>query len=244
MKRFTIFIILMSYLCALCMPVFANDEILIEDNAGLFSEDQKALLKEHWSGIQEIPDAAIVTSNSPGGSTSSFAENYAISHYGNSPAVIFVIDMRNREIYIYSNGSALNALSKADARAITDNIYKLASKGDYYSCADKAFTQIAARFRGEAIARPVKHITNAMIALLLSIIINYCIVVFSRSSKKQKTAVDSEGRVLRASVLPGVFVSDPVLIKSERHYHSSGSSGGGGGGGGGGHSGGGGGHSF
>jgi uncharacterized protein len=187
------------------------------------------------------------------GETSQAAEQYAIQHYGNDAAVVFMIDMYNRQIYVYSNGDALKTISKADARAITDNIYKEASKGDYYGCICKAMDQILGKCQGQKLARPVKHITNAMIAILVGILINYLIVVSSRRARYERRTKGSVSvnASRRAPILPGIGLAGAILLSSMKVYHDSGSSSGGGigggggfGGGGGGHIGGGGGHSF
>ena len=219
--------------------------LLIADDAHLLSEEEKARLIEDYSAITEYMGAAFVSTDYSPGSTSSFAEECAIRYYRNDPAVLFLIDMDDREIYVYANGTAQKTISKADARAITDNIYKSASRGDYYECADGAFRQIYAKCTGQKLARPVKHITNALIAVLVGILINYLITAYSRIPKAERR---TKGEI-KASVsskmahMPGIALGAAIVLSSAKHYKSS-SSGSGGGGGGGGHSGGGGGHGF
>lgn len=219
--------------------------LLIADDAHLLSEEEKARLIEDYSVITEYMGAAFVSTDYSPGSTASYAEECAIRYYHNDPAVLFLIDMDDREIYVYANGTAQKTISKADARAITDNIYKSASRGDYYECADGAFRQIYAKCTGQKLARPVKHITNALIAVLVGILINYLITAYSRIPKAERR---TKGEI-KASVsskmahMPGIALGAAIVLSSAKHYKSS-SSGSGGGGGGGGHSGGGGGHGF
>ena len=223
----------------------ASGTLLIADDAHLLSEEEKARLIEDYSAITEYMGAAFVSTDYSPGSTSSFAEECAIRYYRNDPAVLFLIDMDDREIYVYANGTAQKTISKADARAITDNVYKSASRGDYYECADGAFRQIYAKCTGQKLARPVKHITNALIAVLVGILINYLITAYSRIPKAERR---TKGEI-KASVsskmahMPGIALGAAIVLSSAKHYKSS-SSGSGGGGGGGGHSGGGGGHGF
>lgn len=221
-----------------------NGTLLIADDAGLLSEEEKARLIEDYSVITEYMGAAFVSTDYSPGSTSSFAEECAIRYYRDDPAVLFLIDMDDREIYVYANGTAQKTISKADARAITDNVYKSASRGDYYECADGAFRQIYAKCTGQKLARPVKHITNALIAVLVGILINYLITAYSRIPKAERR---TKGEI-KASVsskmahMPGIALGAAIVLSSAKHYKSSSS--GSGGGGGGGHSGGGGGHGF
>lgn len=224
--------------------VLAANQLVVEDDADILTPDEEARLIRDYSAITEYMGAAFVTTDAASAGTSAFAEDYAISHYGNSPAVIFVIDMYDRELYIYSNGTALKTITRADARAITDNVYKSASRGDYYECADRTFSQILGKCRGERLARPVKHITNALIAVLCGILLNYYLTVYSRiPDPEPRTKGEVNVSVTRQMAsMPGISLALPIVLSSVKHYKSRSS--GGSGGGGGGHSGGGGGHGF
>lgn len=243
-------VLALTLLALLLTPAAAAGGLTVEDNADLFTEIEETELAALGAGITDYMAAAVVTTASAPGGTLAYAEACAIRRYGNDPAVIFLIDMDNRQIYIYANGRAQKTISKADARAITDNIYKDASRGDYYACAAGALEQILARCQGARLSRPVKHITNALIAVLFGVLINYLIAAGSRVPRKaRRTRGEVTASVsARRTILPGVSIAAPIVISSARHYKSSGSGGGGGGhgggGGGGGHSGGGGGHSF
>ena len=218
--------------------------LLIADDAHLLSEEEKARLIEDYSVITEYMGAAFVSTDYSPGSTASYAEECAIRYYHNDPAVLFLIDMDDREIYVYANGTAQKTISKADARAITDNIYKSASRGDYYECADRTFSQILGKCRGERLARPVKHITNALIAVLCGILLNYYLTVYSRiPDPEPRTKGEVNVSVTRQMAsMPGISLALPIVLSSVKHYKNRSS--GGSGGGGGGHSGGGGGHGF
>ena len=226
------------------VSVLAANQLVVEDDADILTPDEEARLIRDYSTITEYMGAAFVTTDAASAGTSAFAEDYAISHYGNSPAVIFVIDMYDRELYIYSNGTALKTITRADARAITDNVYKSASRGDYYECADRTFSQILGKCRGERLARPVKHITNALIAVLCGILLNYFLTVYSRiPDPEPRTKGEVNVSVTRQMAsMPGISLALPIVLSSVKHYKNRSS--GGSGGGGGGHSGGGGGHGF
>ena len=244
MKR----IISIILICAVCLCLLsgsamaAGGTFIMDDQANLLTEAERQQLQSDYAALTEYVNTAFVTANSVSGSTAAFAESYVKRNFDSSAAIIFVIDMDNRQIYVYANHSGLSYVSSADSRAITDNIYKYASKGDYYACADAAFSQIFTKCQGGKIARPVKHITNALIAVVAGILLNFILAVRTRSRQQKKTVTSAELRNM--ALLPDLALDAPILIKSERHYNSSdsGSSGGGSGGGGGG--GGGGGHSF
>lgn len=244
-KKIILTLLAVILICAALPPVtsMAAAQMIVDDRADLLTQEEENELAARYSGISEYMGSAFVSTDSPSRSTSSFAEEYAIKYFGNSPAVIFLIDMYNRNIYVYANGDALKTISRADSRAITDNIYKLASQGEYFECADKAFSQILAKCQGQRLARPVKHVTNALIAVLVGILLNYFMTAFSRRPVvERRTRGEIAVSVSREMAnMPGIALAAPIFLSSVKHYKSKSSSGGGGGGG---HSGGGGGHSF
>ena len=143
-------------------------------------------------------------------------------------------------IYIYSIGSnAERVLTNAEADNITDNVYRIASSGDYYLTAKSAYDQMLSLFKGQNIARPMKHINNALLAVGIALLISYIIILITSVNNKKaaQKAAFFEGRINNLKITPGRLtrVYNPPTS-------SSGGSGGGGGGGGGGGSGGG--HSF
>lgn len=218
---------------------------VIEDEADLLTNSQEEQLLAYMAQITEYGNAAFVTiDHNPYSSTQSYAENYTDSRFGSSSGTLFLIDMDHREIYIDTKGSMRKRITSAYANTITDNIYTYASDADYYTCAYKAFEQIYTLLEGGRIAQPMKYISNAFLAIVLAMLINYFIVM--TISRKRKASV--------SEVMPGIFRKVELhntrvsFTHQTKHYspQSSGSGGGGhsggGGGGGGGHSGGG--HSF
>ena len=117
-------------------------------------------------------------------------------------------------ITLYGNGPAEKTISDADCRAITDNVYSYASRGDYFSCADKALEQVLSLCRGERITRPVKHITNALIAVIFAVLVNYLAAVFSRRPRKDSGTdlTPAAGRASMTSV-PELQVDYKLLSK-------------------------------
>ena len=219
----------------------ANSLLEIDDQASLLSDDEKQHLTDDYARLSEYLSASVVTLAQNNTSTSDFAASYLRRTYGDNKtapaAIVFVIDMDNRQIYLFANDAGLATISSADARAITDNIYTYASDGKYYACVDAALSQVLTKCEGGRIARPVKHITNALIAIVLGILANFLYALFirSRGVRELHRAQGPQG----ASELPTFLMDKPIVTKSVRHYHSSssgsGGSGGGGGGGGGGH---------
>ena len=231
--------------------VYTNSEtgysVIIEDDASLLSNNEKIQLAETMKDITPYGDVAFKSIDYNPYSTETYIERYYNSIFGTGSGTVFLIDMDNRNIWIYSDGSIYSTITTAYANVITDNVYNYASDRDYFSCANKAFIQEAALLQGRRISQPMKYISNALLAIAIAILINYFIV---RQTSRVRKASDNE-------IVNGVFANNAFnnvsvnFIRQTRTYSprsssSSGSSGGhsGGGGGGGGHSGGGGGHSF
>lgn len=218
--------------------------VYIDDEANLLTEAQCAELQAIMQDITAYGNVAFKTiDTNTYSSTESFISSYYRQLFGSSSGTIFVIDMDYRNIWIHSNGAIYNTITNSYADSITDNVYTYASNRDYFSCAAKVFEQELTLLKGQKIRQPMKYISNALLAIILAVIINYFIVkMYSRTPK----ASDNE-------ILSGIFANNSFDNYQLQFTHTtkqysppSSSSSGGSGGGGGGHSsgGGGGGHSF
>lgn len=215
---------------------------VIEDEAELFSNNTEDEMQDLMRLMNEITDScnvALVTiDDNPYVSTESYARYKNEELFGSSTnnAVIFVIDMDERMLLIDSMGSTRKTITSSYCNTITDNVYRYASDGDYYTCAYETFDQIQTLLAGRRIAQPMKYICNVFLAIVLAMLINFFVVRISCGKKKASSS----------EVLSGIFqqvnTSDfrADFINQTKTYSPQ-SSGGSGGGGGGGHSGGGGG---
>ena len=227
--------------------VYQNTEtgyvVRIEDYANLLSAEEEAELAEDMKPITKYGNAAFVSLEDNNSSTVSYAENHASEFIGSNGSM-FLIDMDNREIYIYSKGEVWGVVTNSKARSITDNVYQYASTRHYYSCASEAFRQITEVLEGGGIPEPMKIISGILLSLWIGVIINFHYV--------QKTRKQEEDENLPKQIVHGAGTgAGTIKITSTDVYKrvlGGGGSGGGGGGGsfggGGGSSGGGGGHSF
>ncbi len=216
-------------------------QAVLQDEAQLMTSDDRERLIYDMRPITQYGNAAFLSVNENNSSTSYLAEYAYNALFGQEPGTIFVIDMYNRQIYVYSYGSMLDVISVAYANTITDNVYKLATNGDYYGCASKAYEQIISLLQGQKISQPMKYVSNALLAIVIALLLNYILVRLTARVSKP-----TDGQLIE-----GVFsqkkIGDisPIFVREDRVYSPRSSGGSGGGGGGGGHSGGGGGgHSF
>lgn len=155
---------------------------------------------------------------------------------------MFLIDLYNRQIYIYSYGEPYKIITKTNAYTITDNVYEYASEEKYFECANEAFKQINMLLVGEQISRPMKHISNILLAIIFSILLNYLLL------KKTSKVYDMGTKNLLTGTKVSYNMNHKYDMLTETRSTRSGSGGHGGIGGGGfggiGGGGGGGGHSF
>lgn len=220
---------------------------IVEDSAELLTDAEESDLCDKLKEVTEYCNVAFVSINyNSYYNTQRFAEAYSDDTFAHASAVVFVVDMDNRYLYLDSAGAARQRITSAYSDTITDNVYRYASNGDYYTCAYETFDQVNTLMKGQRIAQPMKYISNALLAVVLAMLVNFCFVKIS--SSKQKAS--------RQELISGIYNNfkmndaNAVFTHKTKTYspQSSGSSGGGGGGhsggggGGGGHSGGG--HSF
>ena len=133
-------------------------QVVIDDEANLLISDEEERLAEEMRPVTAYGNAAFVSVDYNAASTSSFAEDYFDRTFGRQSGTVFVVDMDNRNIYIFSRGNVYETITNSRAETITDNIYRYASNGDYYACASAAYEQILTLLEGGRIAQPMKYI--------------------------------------------------------------------------------------
>ena len=223
-----------------------NFKALIEDDANLLTDEEKTKLLDNMIPLTKYGHIAFKSIDSNYTSTEYYAREYYHTTFGTQSGTVFVIDMHNRNIFIFSDGNNYKVITTDKANIITDNIYTYATREEYYECASKAFRQMYTLLEGGKIAEPMRYISNMLISITLGAFISFGIVT---NATKLKPARDNE--ILKNCDI--TFEAGNVNVRKSGQHRvysprsdssSGGSSGGGGGGGGGGSSGGGGGHSF
>lgn len=220
--------------------------VILEDDAGLLTDEEEAALAEKMQEITEWGSVAFKSIEVNGTTTAGYIESYYREKFGRDSGTIFLIDMDNRNIWLKNDGKISRVITDSYSDTITDNCYRYASRGDYYGCALEAFTEIETLLSGHRIAQPMKYAGNAFLAAILALLFNYFLM---RRAAKNRVPKERE---LLAGMRYRYALTEPKAehLGQVKHYspQSSSSSGSGGssssGGGGGGSSGSGGGHSF
>lgn len=138
---------------------YINDEtgykIELHDDASLLEESELRALAENMKGLTKYGSVGFFTSDTEGFRTSELAHSLYDEYLwkqssGAESGTMFLIDMANRKIYIYSNGVIYKTITNAYANTITDNVYKHATRGDYYiNVPERCFSPSRRFWRGE-----------------------------------------------------------------------------------------------
>ena len=108
-------------------------DIRVIDNADLFTEDEELQLFNRMSGLAKYGNIILLTESTVNTSnTGAYAKQWYNSRYGRASGTVFLIDMQNRYLYIFSNGRNYQVITDSAADNITDNVYRYAKNGDYF----------------------------------------------------------------------------------------------------------------
>lgn len=201
--------------------------VLLEDDAQLLNPEERARLAEEMQQITAYGNVAFKSISYNSYSASYYACEFYYDTFGLSSGTLFLIDMDNREIYIYSDGAVYKTITDSYANTITDNVYRYASQEEYYTCASEAYQQIHALLEGRKIAQPMKYISNALLALILAALINYFLAKqLSGSAKPSSSEVLSAISTKYALSNPRIRQTgqSKVYCPSSSSGHSSGGS--------------------
>ena len=262
-KRFlAVLLCFFALLMVLPLPAFAAEEgdndfrVVVDDEADLLTDAEENDLRTVMEKVLPYGNAAFVSVDTNDTTTELLAERKFLEFFGDTDGVVLIIDMGNRYIQLASHGNTRKKISSTRCSEIVDNNYTYASQGDYYGCASKSFEQVAKALEGQRVIAPFRYVTNAFLAICLSLLGNFILMSNQRRKKVDpenalnvKVAVNTAASAVKAGVVAGVVLK-MLNQRKTRHTESSsggGRSGGGFSGGGGGHSGGGfsgGGHRF
>lgn len=197
--------------------------IVCEDGASLISGDGMAEVLEAMEAVTEYADAGLYTVKYVAGSTEEEARRVCNEWFGQGSSVLFVIDMDNRNIWIWSNGRANKTIRQEWADVITDNVYRYASEGDYAGCSAEAFRQLALRLRGGTVPNPLRLLSSLLLAFLMGLAVMIELLSFMQKKKQQPdVSLPLEGAA-------GTFCltgASKTLLKTTKKKVSSTSSGG------------------
>lgn len=217
-------------------------EEVLEDKAGLLNEKTADLdaIYEQLDIIGQYGNAALLTVSSNPDSAAQFAKEVYRDWFGTDSGILFLIDMDNRQLYLFSDGKIYKTINRAAALTITDNSYRYASKGEYEACILDVFTQIATKLEGGRIAQPMRYFSAFFLSILVALMLTFIL-----AKKCNSTDLSDEQELMESIMIEQRLMNHKrTLIFQKLYVDDSSDSGGGSSGGGGDSSGGGGGHGF
>lgn len=178
-----LFMMLMAcvLLLAVCTSVLsvraaAPTEFLFDD-AGLFTESEREALVKKLDALRKDKelDAVIVTTNSTEGKTArayadDFLDDGGYGYGDENSAILFLIDMGGRELYISTQGAAIEYFTDARIELMLDHVYNRAAAGDYYKAAN-VFTDDARMYMNLAPGRELLTVSRVLIMLFISCLV-------------------------------------------------------------------------
>lgn len=221
-------------------------QVYIVDSADILTDDEESeLLDVMWNGTAYGNMVFLTIDSADGYNSSDYIERLyqTSSELAGTDAVIYIIDMDNRMLWISGYGALKSVITPDYGNLITDNVYTYARNGDYGSTAIRGYEQIVRKLDGESVSGPLRTLGNGCIALICGVVLTFFFAFVTSISRKadDDDILEMLDRRLR-------FTNGRVTkTRTERIYDPPKSSGGGGGsrgGGGGGFHGGGGGHGF
>jgi len=168
-----------------------NYQIIIEDEANLLTEIEEIELKNYLSELTEYGNVLFKTTNTNTGYGSvKYIQNYYYSTFKNNKGVAFYIDMNKRQLCACASGGLEKIITNSKCDTIMDNVYRQASKGNYFGCAKETFTQMSELLSGNKIAEPMKYICNTILSIMISLFVTYGFYLLcSRNEKASKKEI-------------------------------------------------------
>lgn len=213
-------------------------QLILEDDAELLTNEERITLRWKMEPITQYGNVAFKTVRENTSSAAAFAESYYHAKFGTKSGTLFLIDMANRKIWIFSDGAIYKVINENYAETITDNVYRYASKGEYCRCASQVYDEIYTLLQGGRISQPMKYISNLLLAMILALFANFLL-----ASYMSKLRAPSDNEILDNATVKFSYTKPEAFFQHQTKRYAPRSRGGGSGGGGG-RSGGGGGHGF
>ena len=209
-------------------------KVFIMDDANLLTDVQAYKLAKAMEPITSfMPVAFITTKTAHKGSTEEYTRSTLFPQTFTRSGILFVIDMYSRQLFIYTSDDNTK-MSVQKCENITDNVYRYASKEQYYKCADETFEEIYKLMSGLAIPKPMKHTSNLLIALAVGLLSMFSGISKFVTVKKPKDVYKIDDNVRKKVALSNekVVLTHEYTIHHDTSDSSGGFSGGFGGGGG------------
>ena len=145
--------------------------VVIEDDIDLLTPTEERQLLEDMQPLTEYGSVAFWSTREYASDEIEQARLKRRSLFDLESAGILVINMEIRKVSIQSYGAMYDVLTSSRANSITNNVRNDLTRGEYYKASQKAYSQMNSLMRGNRIAQPMKHFSNACIALMVGLML-------------------------------------------------------------------------
>jgi uncharacterized protein len=132
----------------------------VYDHAGLFSEAEKAEIEQQAEQLSKefAIDIVIVTiQNNDGKTSKQYAEDFYVQngrgYDGTSDGILYLLNMQDREIYIYTRDKAFDYIPDYQVEEILDEVYPYLGQGNYRESVNVFLTEVEDRMMQEGPAQ-------------------------------------------------------------------------------------------
>lgn len=205
--------------------------IIIEDDADLLTPAEEQKLKKQMAVLTEFGYVMFKTTNTANGTGTPlrYIQNYYYSKLGNKSGVAFYIDMKKREVCACATGGLDKIITSSKCDTIMDNVYRYATRKEYFECAKETFIQMNRVLNGEKIAESMKYYCNGIIAVMISLFISYGFyIMISKNRRASNKELIDECKIYLDHTDIEVRKTGSHSVYSPVESSSGGSSGGGG----------------
>lgn len=119
-----------------------ENELIIEDDANLLTDEEKQQLEAEIKPLTDYGHIIFKTITETEKETKTYTKDYYYERFNNDSGTIFLIDMKNRYMYLFSVGDNYEKITDSYAQEIVDNVSTYATEGSYYLCASTAFKMV------------------------------------------------------------------------------------------------------
>lgn len=190
MKKYFCFLLaafsLILFTNGICHANEYNEQVVF-DFADLLDDTEEDTLRDQAEQYEEL-DVSLVfltIDDANGVSSRTYSDDFYDTHNFRSNGVLFMIDMDNREIYVNTVGTCIDALD-SEIESILDTGFAYVSDGDYYDClfemSEHAYSIMAEK------DFPGMLFTPLLPALIITIIILVILVVIHNKANRQISA--------------------------------------------------------
>ncbi|MBR6707221.1 MAG: TPM domain-containing protein [Clostridia bacterium] len=203
--------------------------VYIQDDADLMTDEEEQRLLGVMEGLLPRANVAFLSTRSGSGSTSQKALDYRdniLRLPRQIPLILLIIDMQNREIYLFSQGEVEKVVTRSNATAITEEAAVYLKKGNYYLGAEKAFDLTKDLFVTRTVSSPMRLAAALIAAPALGLLAAAMVMLRSshlHSAARVGTEPKGQGK-LRITAEVQVLSEKRIRTTTERIPSSSGGS--------------------